>query len=55
MWPDDECVVYVAKPAEGLVGRRLQSHSVKVLHEIVLLSFHAQFTHRPDDGGSMHP
>jgi hypothetical protein len=37
------------------VGRRLQSHSVKVLHEIVLLSFRAQLTHRPDDGGSMHP
>jgi hypothetical protein len=35
IWPDDECVVYLAKPAEGLMGRRLQSHFFKVLHEIV--------------------
>jgi hypothetical protein len=34
MWRDDECVVYVAKPAEGLMSRHLQSHFFKVLHEI---------------------
>jgi hypothetical protein len=22
MWPDDERVIYVAKPAEGLIGRQ---------------------------------
>jgi hypothetical protein len=35
MWPDDECVIHVAKPAEGLTGRRLQSHFFKIFHEIV--------------------
>jgi hypothetical protein len=37
MWPDDECVIYVAKPAEGLIGRRLQSHFFKIFHEIIIL------------------
>jgi hypothetical protein len=35
MRPDDECVIHVAKPAEGLMDHRLQSHFFKVLHEIV--------------------
>jgi hypothetical protein len=35
MRPGDECVIHLAKPAEGLMGRRLQSHFFKVLHEIV--------------------
>jgi hypothetical protein len=33
MRPDDECVIHVAKPAERLIGRRLQSHFFKVFHE----------------------
>jgi hypothetical protein len=29
MWPDDECVVYVAKPAEGFMGRRRRRENLK--------------------------
>jgi hypothetical protein len=35
IWLDDECVVYVAKTAEGFMGRRLQGNFFKVLHAIV--------------------
>jgi hypothetical protein len=35
MWPDDECVIHVAKPAEGLMGHPLQCHFFKVFHEEV--------------------
>jgi hypothetical protein len=35
MRPDDECVIHVVKPAEGLICRRLQSHFFKVLRDIV--------------------
>jgi hypothetical protein len=35
MRPYDKCVIHVAKPAEGLIGHRLQSHFFKVFHEIV--------------------
>jgi hypothetical protein len=33
MGPDDERVIHVAKPAEQLVGRPLQSRFLNVLHE----------------------
>jgi hypothetical protein len=46
MWPDDERVIYVAKPAEGLMGHRLQSHIFKVFHEIVLNDWGKQQTQR---------
>jgi hypothetical protein len=46
MWPDDECVVYVAKAAEGVMGRRLQSHFFKVLHKIVCNEWGKRRTHR---------
>jgi hypothetical protein len=46
MWPDDERVVHVAKPAEGLVGRSLWSHFFKVLHEIVCNDWGKRRTHR---------
>jgi hypothetical protein len=46
MWPDDECVFYVAKPAEGLMDRRLQSHSFKVLHEVVCSDWRKRRNHR---------
>jgi hypothetical protein len=45
MWPDDECVIHIAKPAEGLIGRRLQSHFFKVLHEIVCNDWGNRRTH----------
>jgi hypothetical protein len=35
MWPDDEYVTHVTKPAEGLVGQLIQSHVFKVLREEV--------------------
>jgi hypothetical protein len=46
MQPDDECVIHVAKPAEGLIGRRLQSHFFKVFHEIVCNDRGERRTHR---------
>jgi hypothetical protein len=46
MWPDDGCVIYVAKPAEGLIGRRLQSHFFKIFHEIVCNDRGERRTHR---------
>jgi hypothetical protein len=46
MWPDDECVIYVAKPAEGFMVHRLQSHFFKVFHEIVCNDWGKQRTHR---------
>jgi hypothetical protein len=42
----DECVVRVAKPAEGFMGRRFQSHFFKVLHEIVCNGWGKRRTHR---------
>jgi hypothetical protein len=36
MLPDDECVINVVKPTEGRMGRHLQNHFFKVLHEIGL-------------------
>jgi hypothetical protein len=44
--PDDECVIHVAKPAEGLIGRRLQSHFFKIFHEIVCNDRGERRTHR---------
>jgi hypothetical protein len=32
MWPDDESVVHVAKPAEGLLGSQVQRPFLEVLH-----------------------
>jgi hypothetical protein len=46
MRPDDECVIHVVKPAEGLICRRLQSHFFKVLHEIVCNDWGERRTHR---------
>jgi hypothetical protein len=46
MRPDDKCVIHVAKPAEGLIGHRLQSHFLKVLHEIVCNDRGERRTHR---------
>jgi hypothetical protein len=46
MWPDDECVIYVAKPAEELIGHRLQSHFFKIFHEIVCNDRGEWQTHR---------
>jgi hypothetical protein len=34
MWSDDECVVYLAKPAEGLWVAVSRAIFFKVLHEI---------------------
>jgi hypothetical protein len=46
MWPDDESFIHVAKPAEGLIGRRLQSHLFKIFHEIVCNDRGERRTHR---------
>jgi hypothetical protein len=32
VWPDDKCVVRVAKPAEGLVGSQVKHPLLEVLH-----------------------
>jgi hypothetical protein len=31
VWPNDECVIYIAKPAEGLVGRQVKRSLLEVL------------------------
>jgi hypothetical protein len=46
MRPDDECVAYISKPAEGFMGLCFQSHFFKVLHEIVCNDWEKQQTHR---------
>jgi hypothetical protein len=33
IWPDDKHFIHIVEPAEGLVGRHLQSHFIKVLRE----------------------
>jgi hypothetical protein len=35
MWPGDEYVINIAKPAEKLVGHPLQSHLFNVYHDEV--------------------
>jgi hypothetical protein len=49
MWPDDEYVIHVAKSAEGLIGRRLQSHFFKIFHELVCNDNHFTPQYNPED------